>query len=159
MGPDTAVAHLENLAEAVIDTSSIIYASRAGFLEKLSGEITLLTVAGVIEEVGYQVAGITTIAPDEGVARKSVDLRVVEAASRLHLPVISDDRKLLAAAEAEGCLYFNAIMMLEFLLLRRRLTLSSYNAHRQRLIAFARYSRYVLATAQQIHLAVRKRVG
>lgn len=90
----------------------------------------------------------TELAPDD---------RLLYAALRARLPLISEDRELLLRFGESGLPYFNALMMLEYLLLRGRLSSRDYPQAARRLRRASRYNAEVLAFAHDVHLEVLKR--
>jgi hypothetical protein len=69
-------------------------------------------------------------------------------------PVISEDKKILMHMKREGIPYFNALMMLNFLLLEERLDLEEHSMYFRRLVQFARYSPEVLEYGKMIYTAI-----
>ena len=90
----------------------------------------------------------TELAPDD---------RLLHAALRARLPLISEDRELLLRFGESGLPYFNALMMLEYLLLRGRLSPRDYPQAARLLRRASRYNAEVLAFAQGVHIEILKR--
>lgn len=160
-----AVRQLAELNAACIDASSMIVCNKAGILDDLAACCKLHTVADVLAETGYHDAPVSVAppaaAPDpppglDGPA--APDDRLLHAALRAQLPLISEDRELLLRFAASGLPYFNALMMLEYLLLRGRLSSRDYPRAARLLRRASRYSDTVLAFAQDVHLEVLKRL-
>ena len=130
------------LNKAVIDSSSIIYMERAGFLDYVTSLLKIYAPAPVMDETGYKDEGITVI---RGLSDKAVtvDTLVVKCAYDMGAAVISDDRGVLKKAEALNVTYFNSIMMLCLLLFRNEIGLADYIVFLNRLKSFARYSSFV----------------
>jgi len=84
------------------------------------------------------------------------DTRVLETARDLHLPILSEDRKILQKADLGGVEYYNALMMLEFLLYRGNLGDAVYEKSREILLAQSRYGRGVLRYAESLHVFILK---
>ncbi|MCX7786511.1 MAG: hypothetical protein N2442_02295 [Spirochaetes bacterium] len=162
------------LSTLLIDTSSLIRVENAGFLPSLASSLHLITVPAVRAEYVAGSAGIPFPAPvqvlesglAEGVNRgrssfKSEDYRRVASLSvdgflleiaRTHrLPLLSEDRKILQQAELLGLEYYNALMMLEYLLYRGSLSEDAYDASKSILLSQARYGQGVLRYAEALH--------
>ncbi len=155
--PDFTLEQLRTVRCAFIDSSSIIYAEKAGTLEILCGELQLQTVPGVVREVGIPIPDIS-VAPEID-SSISVDDQLLASAAEAHLAVISEDRKLLMKADDRGLAGYNMLVMLELLLLRGHISLAEWDRARKRLLAAAQYSSRVVHAGQQLHWAVRKEVG
>ena len=157
LDPDSTLEQLRTVHRAVIDSSSIIYAEKAGVLNLLCGTLQLQTVPGVVREVGFPLTDIS-VGPeiDPGMP---VDDQLLASATEAHLAVISEDRKLLMKADGGGLDAYNMLVMLELLLLRGHVSLGEWDVARKRLLAAAQYSAWVVHAGQQLHWAVRKEVG
>lgn len=149
------------MESAVTDTSSLILLEKSGLLPPLSRLLRLVTVYQVWEEYeagsdnGKFPAGIDLI---EGPNEAGADEGVLLAARRKGLPLLSEDRKLLLRAEKAGIPYYNALMMLEFVLSRGGMDPADYENRKTRLLASARYSPRVRAYTERLHWEVRKRI-
>lgn len=171
---DTVIEAFDRLEAAVIDTSSIILTEKAGFLSLLAGSVCLHTIPAVAAEYAARgavlPAGISLMdLPHEGSLNAGplpvptagigvpADSGVLAAARRKKLPLISEDRKLLLRADTAGLVYYNALVMIEFLLYRKALSPAACEDRRAALTAAARYSPRVLAWAEGLHWAVVKR--
>ncbi len=130
------------LNKAVIDSSSIIYMERAGFLNLVTSMLEIYAPAPVMDETGLKDEGITVI---RGLSDKAVtvDSLVVNCAFDMGAAVISDDRGVLKKAEALNITYYNSLMMLCLLLFRKEIGLADYTVFLNRLRSFARYSGFV----------------
>ena len=116
-----------------------------------------MTVPGVIEEVGHSLPKLLVVDPAK--PDQAVDLQVVATAEREGAGLVSDDREVQARATAAGLETYNALEMLELTLLRGEVTLLEWDACRKRLLSVANYHKRIIHAGQQLHLAVRKRVG
>lgn len=152
------VDRLESLGAATIDASSIIYLLKAGFLGYLAAEVELHTVADVMRETGWRGLPVATHdgAP-KAVVPSAPDDQLLAFSIAHRLPLISEDRKLLLRAGAAGLVYYNALLMLNLLVLRGRFDEDQYHEYRARLIGVGRYSADVLATEQAVSTAVSAR--
>jgi hypothetical protein len=160
------------LDRVCIDASSLIYLLRAGALGFLAQEATLHTTAEVADETGWprlpvhivdsaasMSAGSTRAAATRDKGRgPSPSLRklsendegLLHVALELGIPLVSEDKTLLHAAAACGLSYYNALMMIVFLVTRGRFGLEEYPVYRSRLLEFAHYSETVVRTADRI---------
>jgi hypothetical protein len=155
--PDRAVEQLETIGCSVVDSSSLILMHTAGFLTYVEELMAVETVRGVIREVGPLEPDVTVVpAPDETL---TVDEQVAEIARRDNCPVITEDREILERADEWDVVACNALVMLEYVLLRQRITLVEWDACRKRLLACANYHPRVVHAGQELHWAVRKRIG
>lgn len=148
------MSRLVNLRSAGIDASTIIYLLKAGFLGYLAAEVELRTVSAVMKETGWRGLPIRV---DEGVGtsdRLTPDDRLLAFALAHRLPLISEDRKLLQRAGAAGLTYYNALLMLDLLVLRGRFSEEEYHIYRDRLVRIGRYDADVLATEKTVAAAV-----
>jgi len=138
----SAVKQLRELKTAVIDSSSLIYMQRAGFLKDVTSLLEIYAPAPVMAETGYKNEGITVI---HGLSDKAVtvDSLVVKCAFDMGTAVISDDRGVLKKAEALNITYFNSLMILCLLLFRGEINRGEYTVFFNSLKSFARYSSFV----------------
>jgi hypothetical protein len=140
------------LKSAVIDASSIIYMRKAGFLNDLAAEIRLLSPTPVINETGYL---DLPIKPIERVNSAQSNDQLLVAYSLSHqIPVISEDKKILMRIKRAHRPYFNSLMMLNFLLFRKKISAGNHRVYFRRLIDFAWYSPAVLAYSKTIFMAM-----
>lgn len=133
---------LRELERAVIDSSSIIYMQKAGFLKHVISLLEIYAPAPVMDETGFREEGIRIISVTEN-RSDTVDSLVVECAFNMNAAVISDDRGVLKKAEVPGLDYYNSLMMLCLLLLREEIDRADYTVFLNRLKSFARYSSFV----------------
>lgn len=151
----------DELQEAVIDASSMIYMLKAGFLGLLGSTITLKTVPEVAAETGWPSLPVAIVDSGQSSlperpsgaenARESTnDRRLLTLAVESGLPLISEDRALLIAAGVEGLDHYNSLMMLAFLRYRGRIDEAWFDESRERLLGVARYSEEVLSRFREI---------
>ena len=155
-----------------IDASSLIYLLRAGALGFLAQETTLHTTVEVADETGWprlpvQIVDSAAAMSDASARAASTgdkgsvssqslrklsqnDEGLLHLALELGIPLVSEDKKLLHAAAAFGLTYYNALMMIVFLVTRGRFGLEEYPVYRSRLLEFAHYSESVVRTADHI---------
>lgn len=154
---DRTAEKLAELDGAYIDSSSIIYAQKAGFLPRLSDSLRLWTIPGVIAEIGREVPGVQVL--PSGAEGGPVDAQLFADACRNRKALISDDRELHLRADEAGVVCYNTLVMLECVLLKGGMNLHERQAFRKRLLAVAGYHPRVVQAADELHWAVRKRIG
>lgn len=141
------------LDAAAIDASSIIYMSKAGYLDDLAAEIRLFSPGPVISETGYDDLPVKPLA---GINDAKSNDRLLVAYSLAHqIPLISEDKKILMEIKRARRPYFNSLMMLNFLLFRSRISAGDHRVYFRRLADFAWYSPAVLAFSKSIFTAIK----
>jgi len=128
----------DQLNKVLIDASSIIYMDRANFLVLLASSIRLFSIQEILTETGPVSKRIKPLIYNK--TASSNDQKLVSCALELNLPVISEDKKILMAMKRAGRPFFNSLMMLNFLLYRRRIQNQQYIQYHLALKKFARYS-------------------
>ena len=162
------ISGFDTLKKAVIDTSSIVYMNKAGFFETVCRTLDLITHPEVLRElenpgtkepwVQNVAASITLqdlpahIDPLSGRA----DGRLLALASHLHIPLISEDGKLLMKCDRAGVPYYNSLMILLYLFYRGVIDDSKYDRFKRLLLPHARYSQRVLAYEKAAFIEVMK---
>ena len=134
-----------------IDASSMIYHLKIGLLGSLAAELELISTPQVIEEVGWPHLPVTPAAVE---GEMTNDESLIALTRRENLPVLSEDKEILEAVREEGREYYNTLMMLNFLLLRRRVQPEEYPGYLARLKECAHYSDEVLAYGQRVFLEI-----
>lgn len=163
---DGILKEWDRLKQAVIDSSSVIYAQKAGFFALLRGAMDLVTVPGVMEETGMEPDRLriepvpigSKIPAGSAGQGMPVDTQVASLALSLNLPLISEDRKLLRGFGETGLPFYNSLMMLHYLLYRGLLAIREHDACLTRLLAVARYSQKVLTYGNTLYMEVLKRL-
>lgn len=145
------LSRFQGLREALIDASSIIYIYKAGFFDELRGSLKLCSLREIIGETGFDGLKIGLI---EAPSSLSNDQKFIACALKKRIPVISEDRKILMRMERENIPYFNALMMLHFLLFKREIDLENHTVYFNRLKRTARYSPSVYKFGQEVYEAV-----
>jgi len=132
----------------MIDTSSIIYIQKTGFLPLLTRTIALSTIPEVLVEVGTDLPGIEVreIKGNYG----STDHKLVECALQNQIPVVSEDKQILKTLKSEGHTYFNALVMLNLLLFREQISKDKFDYFRRRLGEYAWYSKEIWQFGQHL---------
>jgi hypothetical protein len=145
---------LDNLDKALIDASSIIYLDRADFLAILASSIRLFSIQEILTEAGPVSEYIKPLAHNNTSA--SNDQKFVSCALDFDLPVISEDKKILMAMKRAQRPFFNTLMMLNFLLYRRRIENQQYIQYHRALKKFARYSDDIWQYGATVHTAIKE---
>lgn len=134
-----------------IDASSIIYFLKTGILGYVAAEIELFSSQGVNDEVGWPRLPLTLVpVPEE----MSNDASVLYVAETRGIPVLSEDREVLKEAEERNLPFYNALMILNYLLLKGRIGTGEYDEYLDRLKEISRYSREILEYGDSIRKLV-----
>jgi hypothetical protein len=153
--PQEILAQFKLLTKTLIDTSSIIYAHRAGFFYLLQANLELATIPEVIAEAGTAADSIGLI--DCHTKPMSVDEKLVYCAVHCNLPVISEDKKILLRLKRTHLPYFNVLMMLNYLCYIDAINRHQYLKFYSTLQSFAWYSPKIWAYGRSVHSAIQKR--
>jgi len=133
---------ISGIKEVSIDASSIIYFLKVGILGYAAAEIHLVSSRQIIEEVRWPHL------PVQGFIVENYNLTndetIVELALNRKIPVVSEDREVLKNAETKGLNYYNTLMILNYLLMKKRIGNSEYPEYLKRLIDVSHYSRDIL---------------
>jgi hypothetical protein len=140
------------LKRAFIDASSIIYMRKAGFLEALAAAVELHAPQEILAETGFDDLPVRLAVPSEKAA--SNDSKLISCALKTRWPVISEDRKILLHMKREGIPYFNALMMLNYLLFTARVDAEEHARRFERLMRHARYGRDVLDFGKSVYAGI-----
>ena len=152
--PQKALHTLSLLKKAMIDTSSILYMQKAGYFDLLASTIKLYTIPEVMSEIRSEVEGMRLIAPSETHAL-SADKMLITCALDNNLAMISEDKAILSAMRRAKAPYFNALMMLNLLLLSDKIDDSLYRRFLMALKSIARYSEKVWEFGEKVHMAIK----
>ncbi|MFP4564684.1 MAG: hypothetical protein ACLFRY_15390 [Spirochaetia bacterium] len=148
------------LDKILADSSSLIYMKKAGFLDRFLTSLEVYTVPEVIAETGFEDLAVKIIHHRYHEERRDraldTDSILLRCAVDEELPVVSEDRKILLSAEEQGLPYFNALMMLNFLFFKRKITLGEHTRFFRRLLETARYTRRILTYSRELFLEIRK---
>lgn len=125
-----------------VDASSIIYLLKIGILGYTAAEIKLITTDNIIKEVGWPHLPIKSY-PVEN-ENHTNDESVVDLAVKHHIPVLSEDREVLMNARTHGLNYYNSLMILNYLLLKKRIDINEYSEYLKRLTEISHYSEDIL---------------
>jgi len=161
-----SVDGLRSLEELVADTSSLIFANKAGFLLPLVQTVRLIAPPGVFDELRGKIPAASGLGevqrlPDIEAVYEGykVDAQVIVAASQAKLPVLSDDLTLLGRAAEHEIAGFTIRAMLELLLLRERIDLDAYTRFKRTLSSLVRYAVPLYLAAEELHWQIRKEIG
>lgn len=152
--PNKTLRAFEQLKKALIDTSSIIYSQKAGFFSILSRTIQLYSLPEVITETEKQVPGVVLL-QHSGSPSLSTDQKLISCALENKLAMISEDKSILRAMQRAEAPYYNALMMLNFLLFSQRIDGNSYHRYFKALKNNARYSKAVWEFGEHIYTAIK----
>ncbi len=130
---------LKNLDKAVIDSSSLIYLSKLGLMEKTATVVRLMAPEMVFAETGMEPGLIEKIDNLKKDKTTTADRQVLNLALQEQCAVVSDDKKILHRAEQNGLDYFNALMLVLLLFGRNRLTAKETSLKLEQLKHIARY--------------------
>jgi hypothetical protein len=142
---------------AAIDTSSILYCHKAGFLIQLINSLQMSTIPEVIREVGFGIPGLEVV--DFEGKSASTDQRLLEYSLEHGVPLFSEDKWILKQLERNGHSYFNALMALNFLLFRMWITADQYENYLRSLKRTAWYSEQVWLFGRELHGQILKLDG
>jgi hypothetical protein len=163
LDPADEISGFDRLTSMVIDSSTMIYARKAGFLGALASELELQTVPEVLEETGIRrTPGIEVVvgafAGDHKHSKRlgETDAAVFALALAGGKPIATEDRGIMLLCEEHGLDFYNALMLAHLLLYRGALTEAQHEAALERLLLVSRYSKTVYAYAMDVLQAVRK---
>jgi hypothetical protein len=142
---DISISGFDLLHAAVIDSSSIIYLHKINLLDLAADNIELHTPEIVINETGLRNPDIIVHLPETDSSMLSADQQVVYFAVKKNLPVISEDKKVLSEASKASIPYYNTLMILNYLLYKKRIIPDQYDHFHKELLSVSRYSPFVLA--------------
>ena len=144
---ENIISELKTLHRAVADTSTLIYLERIHLLTLAGTSFQLLIPPDVVQEFG-RVAPECTVCGEP--SAEGADQAVIQLAVELHLPVLSEDRKLLMSSRRLGLKYYNTLMILLALLLQQRISCREYEQAYADLRKTARYSPAVWQVGEQV---------
>lgn len=145
--PENFFTEFESLRSAVIDASSIIYMQKAGFLPTAMKYIQMHAPQDVINETGFACLSMIQHKVDSCI---TADQKVVFLAQKLLVPVISEDKAVLNNAFHKNLQYYNSIMVLNYLLYKRFVTKEDFDIYKNKMLEFARYSKFVVSYAETV---------
>ena len=144
---DQMVEELRGLQGGVIDTSTLIYGEHLHLLPLLAQQLRLVLIPQVVAEFGSHPHEMDLV---PGTAQGTTDEVLLHTAIELHLPLSSEDGRLLRRARARQHPHYNSLMLLLALLVQGQITLAEYDRLHAVLVQVARYSPAVLAWGQAL---------
>lgn len=139
------IKHLKSLKKAVIDSSSIIYMEKSGFLHLVIQHLELHSPDIVQEEINMDI--------DIAWHKSEIlitDEAVLALAQQMAIPVISDDKKMLMKYIQSNQQAYNSLMLLHWLFLKKHISLTEHLNFLNTLIPIARYSPSVVEYGNQV---------
>jgi hypothetical protein len=137
------------IPEIAIDASSMIYLLKIGLLGSLAAEVRLLSTPQVIKETGWPHLPVQAVeVEDETISN---DDSLVLLGERKNIPVLSEDYEILMNAKGLGLDYYNSLMMINYLLFKRRIVPEEYQEYLGRLRGCAHYSREILSQGRLVY--------
>jgi hypothetical protein len=149
------IDQFDDLTRAIIDASSVIYMDKAGYLELLYRAVDLHALPEILDEAGIEGTEITEVKSRYGAL--SNDRKLIACALDLDMPVISEDKKILNTLKDHGLPYFNALMMLNFLLYKDWIAAEGYPNFLDALSRIAWYSNGVWAFGERLNARILSR--
>ena len=150
-----AFSGFDHLHSALIDTSSVIYITKAGYFLDLAQTIKLYTIPEVIGELGTPEPSIEVLTSSEECT--TTDQKLLHCAIKKNKPVISEDSRILKMMKLRGITYYNALSILIFLHYRDILSIDEFMEKKRALEKIARYSPWVWRYGEVLLSAVRNR--
>lgn len=144
-----SIQEFNAINHAVIDSSSILYIYKSGFMSILSKQIKLISPEQVKNEINFTCEYVTFFEYNNSKNYDTDDIIVITATQK-ELPVISDDKYILKYASEKNLPYFNSIMMLIFLFFKKEINLDEFNSFQKNLYDFAYYSKKVVDYAENL---------
>ena len=120
-----------------------------GILGYVSAEINLISTPQIIEEVGWPRLPVLSCSIDN--ADLTNDETVVELAEIRNIPVLSEDQEVLLNARSKGLNYYNALMILNYIVLKGRISPDDYPQYLERLKEISHYSSDVMEYGSRIY--------
>lgn len=144
-------ADLRALRGGIIDTCTLIYGQHLQLLPLLTQQWRLVLIPQVVAEFGAHPRHMELL---PGAASGSTDEALLGTAIDLHLPLFSEDGRLLRRARARHHPHYNCLMLLLALLIQGQISLAEHDRLHATLVQVARYSPAVLAWGQALHQAI-----
>jgi hypothetical protein len=140
------------------DASSLIVLSDIGALAAACRAWRVVTIRAAAAEAGASANGVSLIdgEVDGAAPAVSTDRALVESAAKARLPLLSEDKKVLMAAEERGLDCFDVLIALELLSANGTLAPEQYADVRARLLERNTYRGDRLSWAQSVGAAASK---
>ncbi len=147
---DQMVEELRGLQGGVIDTSTLIYGEHLHLLPLLTQQLRLVLIPQVVAEFGSHPHEMDLV---PSTAQGTTDETLLHTAIELHLPLLSEDGRLLRRAQALHHPHYNTLMLLLALLAQGQIAPAEYDRLHSDLLRVARYAPAVVAQGQALHQA------
>ena len=141
---EDVLTRLDRLKTAVIDSSSIIYLDKSGFLGDVAGAVTLFTIPQVLDETGMTDLPVKVVNPPSPAGETETDRLLVATAAGLKKAMLSEDRPILLRCRTEGMEYYNAYNMLVMLWMRSLIEEREFRLREEKLLEVAHYGKFVI---------------
>lgn len=138
----------DQLEKVLIDASSIIYIQKTGFLLELANTVSLFTLTEILKETGFKNLPIQLV--KEKMSASNNDQKFVECAKKKKMAVVTEDKKIIKEIKKENLPYFNALMMLNFLIYKDQINREQHTIYFRRLKQFAWYSSEVYEYSRNV---------
>jgi hypothetical protein len=125
---------------------------KAGFLTELADTMNLYSPPEMAAEAGFNNLNMSSVTCTS--SSSSHDQKFLTIALKLRWPVVSEDKNILLHMQRSKLPYFNSLMMLNFLLFRKRIDLKAHAVYFKRLKKFAWYSPQVWEFGKNIYNAI-----
>ncbi len=153
--PEAFVRRAGGFSRLAVDACSLIVLAEIGVLDEAAKTWRLHTVPAVAAEAGSIAQGLTLLPAEPGAAVNN-DLALLQSALRAGLPLLSEDRKVLIAAEEADLDCFDTLVALELMVAAGTLTPERRLAARNQLLLRNAYSPYRLVWAEAVANAAAK---
>lgn len=148
MPEELPVTFLTGIKKISVDASSLIYMLKIGILGYAAAEMEMRACPCILKEVGWPHLPVKTVMKNFGSI--SNDDTVLALSEYERIPLLSEDYEILKGAEDRGIPYFNTLMILNYLLFRKRVTSEEYSEYLKRLKEISRYSQDILDYGEAI---------
>lgn len=145
--PEKILSELHVLRGGVADTSTVIYLERLHLLAQAGEFLQLLLPPDVVLELGWFPKGCVISGE---LCAAGADKAVLSLAVEHHMPVLSEDRRLLMAGRRLGVKHYNTLMILLALLIQEKLCLEEYRRAHSSLREIARYNSAVWQVGEKV---------
>lgn len=155
-----------HFCDILIDASSIIVLADIGALERAAQIWRLATIPEAALEAGpdlltkeehpITIRQVSPIQTERLQGKPSTDLLLVETAKKHRWPLLSEDRKILMAAEDAGLHCFDSLVAIELLKALSSQEPALYEGWHRRILSRNKYSSYRRSWADQIAMALMK---
>jgi len=148
---------LSGLTEISVDASSLIYMLKIGVLGYAAAEIQFLANPSIIEEVGWPHLPVRSCGQKQ--ERVENDDTVIDLAASKKIPLLSEDLGILKKAKERGIPFFNTLMILNYLLLKGRVSREDYDLFLDRLKDISHYSSEIFLYGEAVRRLVEEKLS